>query len=339
MNASHCRQVHMLQLSVTRYFAVVLLVLAALASGSLSFCDPIHEAARDGDLKTVESLLKAHPELVSGKDEKYGQTPLHVAAFNDHLDVAKLLLANKADVNAKASNGSTPLHLAAAKGNKEIVDLLLASGADVNVTDHDGWSPLHSAVTWGHKDIEDLLRAHGGLDPLAPKPPAAQNAVKAPPKETGKDGHFMAYDNETVVDTTTNLMWTAMDNRSPQSWPSAKTYAANYRGGGYSDWRLPTPTELSGLFDKSKTRRSYCAPAVDELGAVADDVHITDLIHLSCTREWTSQERSDKPGSVTIFDFHSGNDAARPGTEEFVDTASRVLLVRDNKTSSSDDKK
>jgi hypothetical protein len=123
-------------------------------------------------------------------------------------------------------------------------------------------------------------------------------------------------------------MWTATDNRAPQSWPGAKAYAANYRGGGYSDWRLPIVAELTGLFDKTKTHKSYCAAAVDELGASADEVHLTDLIHLSCTREWTSQERSDKPGSITIFDFHSGVDAARPGAQEFVDTASRVLLVR-----------
>jgi hypothetical protein len=55
------------------------------------------------------------------------------------------------------------------------------------------------------------------------------------------------------------------------------------------------------------------------------------LIHLSCTREWTSQERSDKPGTVTIFDFHTGNEASRPDSNDFIDTASRVLLVRDVK--------
>jgi ankyrin repeat protein len=331
MIAFHSRQVPMPKLAVTRRVAAALLLLAALASGSLGFCGPIHEAARDGDLKTVESLLKDHPDLVSSKDEKYGQTPLHIAAFNDHLDVAKLLLANKADVNTKANNGSTALHLAAAKGNKDMVELLLASKADINAVDNDGWSPLHTAVTWGHKDIEDLLRQHGGQDPLAAKPPAEQSAEKAPPKETGKDGRFTAYDNGTVLDTTTNLMWTANDNRTPLSWPGAKTYAGNYRGGGYTDWRLPTLAELAALFDKAKTKKTYCAGAVDELGAAADEVHITDLIRLGCTREWTSQERSDKPGSVTIFDFHSGVDAARPGAPEFVDTASRVLLVRTGK--------
>ncbi|MGA2890417.1 MAG: ankyrin repeat domain-containing protein [Terracidiphilus sp.] len=319
----------LLHFGVPRRFTPALLLLAALAWSSPGFCGPIHEAARDGDVKKVELLLKDHPDLVASKDEKYGQTPLHIAAFDDHLDVAKLLLANKADVNAKAKNGSTPLHLAAAKGNKDMVELLLASKADINAVDNDGWSALHSAITWGHKDIEELLRQHGGQDLPAPKPPPPPStAEKGPPKETGKDGRFTAYDDGTVLDTKTNLMWTARDNGTAVSWPGAKSYAGSYHGGGYTDWRLPTPGELAELYDKAKTTKSYCPAAVDEMGVAANEVHITEMIHLSCTREWTSQERSDKPGSVTIYDFHSGNDASRPNSQDFIDTASRVLLVR-----------
>jgi len=153
-----------------RRVAMTLLAMAALAWSSPAFCGPIHDAARDGDLKQVASLLKVHPDLVSSKDEKYGQTPLHIAAFNDRVDVAKFLLAHKADVNAKAKNGSTPLHLAAAKGNKDVVELLLANKADVNAVDNDGWSPEHSAVVWGQKDIQDLLSQQGGKDLPAPRP-------------------------------------------------------------------------------------------------------------------------------------------------------------------------
>jgi len=322
-----------LQPSVSSRFATALLLVAALASGLQAFCGPIHDAARSGDVKTVEALLKAHPELVSSKEEKYGQTPLHIAAFNNRLDIAKLLIADKADVNAKANNGATPLHLAAAKGNKDIVELLLANKAEIDAVDHDGWSPLHSAVTWGQKDVEDLLREKGGKDLPAPRLPpttaADAHAEKTPPKETGKDGQFTAYQDGTVVDTKTNLMWTARDNGAALSWPGAKTYATNARVGGYTDWRLPNSSELAALFDKSKSRKSYCAPAVDDLGAAADDVHVaTDLIHISCTRQWTAQETDAKAGSATVFDFHSGQNAARPDSAEFIDTASRVLLVR-----------
>jgi hypothetical protein len=318
----------------SRSISSAMLLSVALAWSSPGFCGPIHEAAREGDIKKVELLLKQQPSLVSSKDERYEQTPLHIAALYDRLDVAKLLLADKADVNAKAENGSTPLHLAAGKGNQDIVELLIANKADVNAVDNEGWSPMHSAVVYGHKDIEDLLSKNGGKELPAPKqPPAAkaQSTEKSPPKETKKDGEFTAYDDGTVLDTKTNLMWAARDNGIPLSWPKAKDYSGSYHGGGYTDWRLPTPDELKGLYDKDKTLKSRCQAAVDELGQAADEVHVGDLIHLSCTREWTSQERSDKPGSVTIFDFHAGNEVSRPNAENFTDTASRVLLVRDVK--------
>ncbi|MFZ1084015.1 MAG: ankyrin repeat domain-containing protein [Terracidiphilus sp.] len=325
-------QSHRLHMNLSHRFAALLLGLAALAVSPSAFCAPIHDAARAGDLAKVKALVKADPSLVSSKDDQYGQTPLHIAAFNDHKDVAEFLLASKADVNAKAKNGSTPLHLAAAKGNKDIVELLLANKADINAVDNEGWSPLHSAVIWDHKDVQDLLVAKGGTDlPAAKKPSAAANAApaeKGPPKETGKDGQFTAYDDGTVLDTKTKLMWMARDNGSPMSWPDAKKYAQDYRGAGYTDWRLPTLAEISALFDKAKTRRSFCSAAVDEMGAAADETHVTDLIRLTCTRLWTSEERKDKPGWATVFDMHTGSDAGRPGTKEFVDTASRVLEVR-----------
>ncbi len=329
-------QSHRLCFNVPHRFGTLLLGLAALAAGTPGICGPIHDAARAGDLDKVKSLVKEHPNLVSSKDEKYGQTPLHIAAFNNHKEVVEFLLANKADVNAKATNGSTPLHLAAAKGNKVIVELLLVNKADINATDNDGWSPLHSAIFWNQKEIEDLLIAKGGTDlPAASKPlapaPAKSPAEKAPPVKTGEDGQFNLMDDGTVVDTKTKLMWMGRDNGSALSWPDAKKFVEGFRGAAYSDWRLPTLAEVSALYDKASTRRSYCPAAVDDLGAAADEIHLTKLIHLSCVRVWTSDERSDKPGSATVFDFHSGKDATRPEIKDFVDTASRVLVVRNVK--------
>jgi hypothetical protein len=60
-------------------------------------------------------------------------------------------------------------------------------------------------------------------------------------------GRFIAYDNGTVLDTRSNLMWAAKDNGSKVTWQDAKSYCANYRGGGYTDWRMPTLDEFAGL--------------------------------------------------------------------------------------------
>ena len=99
-------------------------------------------------------------------------------------------------------------------------------------------------------------------------------------REIGRDGRFIAYDSGTVLDTRTNLMWAAKDNGSYINWANAKSYCENYRGGGYTDWRMPTPDELAGLYDPAKTYRSEVF-----------DVHLTNLIQLSDGFVWTSETR------------------------------------------------
>jgi ankyrin repeat protein len=73
-----------------------------------------------------------------------------------------LLLANKADVNAKAVDGVTPLHVAAQSPLKDLAELLLANKADVNAKDNEGKTPLQYALSKGQKDTAELLRRHGG---------------------------------------------------------------------------------------------------------------------------------------------------------------------------------
>ena len=76
--------------------------------------------------------------------------------------------------------------------------------------------------------------------------------------EKARDGRFIAYDNGTVFDMKTNLMWAAKDNGSDIEWQDAKFYCENYRGGGYKDWRMPTLDELEGLYDAKKSRSATC---------------------------------------------------------------------------------
>jgi ankyrin repeat protein len=92
--------------------AVTLVALIALAWNIPVLCQihetAIHDAAMHGDLAKVKQLLKGNPDLVFSQDISLGQTPLHVAAGNGHRAVAELLLANKADVNARDHNLWTP---------------------------------------------------------------------------------------------------------------------------------------------------------------------------------------------------------------------------------------
>jgi len=108
------------------------------------------------------------------------------------------------------------------------------------------------------------------------------------------DGRFMAYSNGTVLDFKTNLMWAVGDNGSGINWANAKRYCENYRGGGYTDWRMPTQDELAGLYDAGKTYKNDCGY----------DIHLTELIHLTCTALWASETISSE---AAYFIFYSGN--------------------------------
>ncbi len=106
------------------------------------------------------SLLGAH--------NSDGWTPLHLAAFFGHPELAKGLLNRGADIEAPSTNAmqNTPLHAAAAGGSAALVELLLASGAKVNAKQHGGWTALHSAAQAGNLDMARLLLAHDA-DPQA----------------------------------------------------------------------------------------------------------------------------------------------------------------------------
>ena len=121
----------------------------------------LHEAAMNGKLEKAKALIKANPDLVNSQASYGNLTPLQFAAEYGHKDVAELLLANKADIEAKSYGGWTPLLNAVFGGHKDMVELLLANKADVNYQEAAGRSPLHVAAENGHTEIAALLLANG----------------------------------------------------------------------------------------------------------------------------------------------------------------------------------
>ena len=144
--------------------------------------DDFINAASNGDINTVRTMLASHPELAnveqvaslkSRMTGARGQTmfvvnrPLRAAAEKLHDDIVQLLLDHGADANGKVSNGETPLHVVGAgypddpNGLRvKIIDLLVSHGANVNaVTTRSKKTPLHENAK-DAKAVEYLI-AHG----------------------------------------------------------------------------------------------------------------------------------------------------------------------------------
>ena len=136
----------------------------------------LHEAADRGCAEVVGFL--ADSGLDVNARSATGFTPLQCAAngcfTNDvtsetsYVAVVKVLLAHKANVNARTLRNQTPLHRAADWGHPKILEALLAAGADPNARDDDGKTALDIAkvsddprlsrgVAEGRKECAQLL--------------------------------------------------------------------------------------------------------------------------------------------------------------------------------------
>ncbi len=140
---------------------------------ALSFSQPnsflpdgpsIHGAARSGDVKSIEALIK------NGIDpnvrNQLGYSPLHIAIFYNQLEAIQALLRLGADSNIKTNLKNTPLSQAFDQQNLEAMKLLLEAGADPNAKTNFGNTPLPQAID--KKNLEAIkLLLEAGADPNA----------------------------------------------------------------------------------------------------------------------------------------------------------------------------
>ena len=123
----------------------------------------IHEASARGNIEATKEHL-AKESNVNQKDNS-GRPPLYYAVWNDHTEIAKLLISKGANVNTEQSARFNPLYSAAGgRAGKETIELLISNGADVNFIRERGGgneTPLDRAARKGRTEIADLLRKHG----------------------------------------------------------------------------------------------------------------------------------------------------------------------------------
>jgi len=125
------------------------LLLTTIAAVVLVGCDESQQLA---------PAPKAKPKPPTAKASRI---TIHDAARDGNIEAVKQHLAAGTDVNTKNDrNGWTPLHWAALYGRTEVAELLIAKGAGVNAMNENGETRLDYAVT-EHKTA-NLLRKHGG---------------------------------------------------------------------------------------------------------------------------------------------------------------------------------
>lgn len=167
------------------WIAAIFLCAPAIASG-------IHEAAKNGDMKTVKGLLAEDPTLRRSIDDSK-RSPLHWAALRGRTDMMALtydrkvlespdfigftplflaimadreavrwLLDKGADFHAAAGTAKiTPLHWAAERGKPGTTALLIERGADLEATNLAGTTPLMTAAKEGRTDTASVLLEKG----------------------------------------------------------------------------------------------------------------------------------------------------------------------------------
>jgi ankyrin repeat protein len=124
--------------------------------------NPMHLASFRGDASMVEALLEfdSSPELL-GQMSCFGQLPLHEAIESGSLEVVKLLLQHKHDINAADHFSGSPIESALEAGREDIVQELVRAKADLAFRTKDGLSALHLAACQGMYKFIVHLVDHG----------------------------------------------------------------------------------------------------------------------------------------------------------------------------------
>ncbi|XP_011693596.1 PREDICTED: ankyrin repeat and death domain-containing protein 1A-like isoform X2 [Wasmannia auropunctata] len=120
----------------------------------------LHHAAITGHPAVITALANI-PRIVLDATDKKGQTPMHCACAEEHLDAVEVLIGLGANVDAQDNDGNTPLHVATRTRHTGIAQLLLKAGANTELIDAEGFTPLHVAASQGCKGILDSMIQHG----------------------------------------------------------------------------------------------------------------------------------------------------------------------------------
>ena len=116
-------------------------------------------SSRNGNSANVACLIAAGANV--NKGGLCGNTALHYAAYQNHIEVVQLLVAENVDVNCVNDSGETALFWTLLSlGMANALSLLIEAGANVNHVDRNVKAPLHHAALQGNdRSIKKLIAA------------------------------------------------------------------------------------------------------------------------------------------------------------------------------------
>ena len=118
----------------------------------------LFQAIAEGDVEKTREL-SAQPHELAQRDE-HGNTPLHLAAWENDPAIVSLFLEAGADIDARNDLDRTPLMQAAYRGNLATVTLLLEKGARPDVRDREGMTARQLAEAGEFHRVIQVFESH-----------------------------------------------------------------------------------------------------------------------------------------------------------------------------------
>ncbi|GFX26707.1 alpha-latrotoxin-Lhe1a [Trichonephila clavipes] len=118
-------------------------------------------AVESGKVEVVKILLETPGLLVNEKEDLRVRTAFHLAADRDRPEIAFVLLNySGTDVNVRDKYGETLLHIAAYNGYLEVGEKLLEVGINANTRSYEGHTAVYWAAKKGHSNVVKMITDH-----------------------------------------------------------------------------------------------------------------------------------------------------------------------------------
>lgn len=145
---------------LVEYSPDLVVAVRTTAHGSSTGITALHDACESCDTATVEFLLSCNGADVNVATSS-GLTPLHVASRQGAVDIVRSLLAHRARLDSRATDGRgtgvLPIHLAADCNQSDALGELIKAGADVTAVrsfaGREGVTCLHLAAMKHSVDV------------------------------------------------------------------------------------------------------------------------------------------------------------------------------------------